>query len=89
MIRIEPAPDGDLVRGISKLRNERSLCVIQQSLNKRSVRVNLRDPRGLAPVRDLVPRGDVVVENFEPGVMADMGLAYDVLGALRRHRRAV
>jgi len=58
VIKIEPAPDGDMVRGISKLRNERSLYVIQQSLNKRSVCVNLRDPRGLALVRDLVPRCD-------------------------------
>lgn len=83
VIKVEPAPDGDMVRGISKLRNERSLYVIQQRLNKRSVCVNLRDPRGLALVRDLVPHCDAVVENFKPGVMAAMGLDYDALRVLR------
>lgn len=83
VIKVEPAPNGDMVRGISKLRNERSLYVIQQSLNKRSVCVNLRDPRGLSLVRDLVPHCDAVVENFKPGVMADMGLDFDALRTLR------
>ena len=37
--------------------------------------LNLRDPRALAMVAELIPQVDVVVENFKPGVIADMGLA--------------
>jgi CoA:oxalate CoA-transferase len=83
VIKIEPAPRGDFVRSISKLRNERSLYYVQQNLGKKSVCVNLRDPRGLALVVALVPKVDVVVENFKPGTLDEMGLGYDRLRKLR------
>ena len=83
VIKIESAPSGDMVRGISKLRGDPSLYLIQQSLNKKSVCVNLRSPEGMAIVRDLVPHCDAVVENFKPGVMAEMGLGYDDLRELK------
>ena len=83
VIKVEPATSGDMVRGISKLRGERSLYIIQQSLNKKSLCVNLRDPEGLALIKELVPHCDAVVENFKPGIMADMGLGYDELCELK------
>lgn len=83
VIKIEAAPDGDLVRNISKFTDERSLYYIQQNLNKKSVCLDLRDPRALDMIRELVPHVDVVVQNFKPGVMASMGLDYDSLKALR------
>ena len=83
VIKVEPATSGDMVRGISKLRGERSLYIIQQSLNKKSLCVNLRDPEGLALIKELVPHCDAVVENFKPGIMADMGLGYDDLCELK------
>ena len=83
VIKIEAAPRGDMVRGISQLRGPRSLYVIQQSLNKKSLCVDLRTAEGMALVRELVPHCDAVVENFKPGVMADMGLGYEALRELR------
>jgi crotonobetainyl-CoA:carnitine CoA-transferase CaiB-like acyl-CoA transferase len=83
VIKVEPAASGDMVRGISKLRGERSLYIIQQSLNKKSLCVNLRDPEGLALIKELVPHCDAVVENFKPGIMADMGLGYEDLCELK------
>lgn len=83
VIKIEAAPRGDMVRGISQLRGDTSLYLIQQSLNKKSVCVDLRKPEGLELVRDLVPHCDAVVENFKPGVMADMGLSYEDLCQLK------
>ncbi len=83
VIKVEPAPGGDLSRNISVFRHERSLYFVQQNLGKRSLCVNLRDPRGLALVAELVPRVDVVVENFKPGVIRDMGLGYEKLRELR------
>ena len=83
VIKVELDPDGDMVRGISKLRNERSLYLIQQNLNKRSLCVDFRKPEGIALIRDLVPHCDVVVENFRPGVLASLGLGYDKLKTLR------
>jgi crotonobetainyl-CoA:carnitine CoA-transferase CaiB-like acyl-CoA transferase len=83
VIKVEAAPNGDLVRNLSKLRNDRSLYYVQQNLGKKSLCVNLRDPRGMAIVASLVPKVDVVVENFKPGTMAEMGLGYDRLRAMR------
>ena len=83
VIKVESAPSGDMVRGMSKLRNERSLYYIQQNRGKKSVCVNLRDPRGMALVTGLVPKVDVVVENFKPGTMAEMGLGYERLREMR------
>ena len=49
--------------------------------NKRSVVVDLKQPEGLAVVRRLVARADVLVENFRPGVMERLGLGYAELAA--------
>jgi CoA:oxalate CoA-transferase len=83
VIKVESAPGGDMVRGISKLRNERSLYLIQQNLNKRSLCVDFRKPEGIELIRELVPQCDVVVENYRPGVLAGMGLGYETLKTLR------
>ncbi|MCC6295329.1 MAG: CoA transferase [Pseudomonadales bacterium] len=83
VIKIEAAPRGDMVRGISQLRGPRSLYIIQQSLNKKSLCVDLRTAEGMALVRELVPHCDAVVENFKPGVMAEMGLGYEELRKLK------
>ncbi|HJY84162.1 MAG TPA: CoA transferase [Candidatus Binatia bacterium] len=83
VIKVEPAPSGELARRFSNYRNNRSLYYIQQNLGKKSLCVNLRDPRGLALVTELVPQVDVVVENFKAGVIAEMGLGYERLQELR------
>ena len=83
VIKVEPAPGGDMVRGISVFRNERSLYYVQQNRGKKSLCVNLRDPKGLALLTELIPQVDVVVENFKPGVIANMGLGYERLKELK------
>ena len=67
VIKVEGAPNGELARRFSNYKNNRSLYYIQQNLGKKSLCVNLRDPRALAMIAELVPRMDVVVENFKPG----------------------
>ena len=84
VIKVESAPNGDLTRSMSLLRNERSLYFVQQSLNKKSICIDFRKAEGMALIRELVPHCDVVVENFKPGVMADMGLDYESLKTLRQ-----
>jgi len=83
VIKIESAPNGDLVRAISVYRNERSLYFVQQNRGKQSFCVNLKDPRGIALVAELVGQVDVVVENFRPGVMDAIGLGYERLRELK------
>ncbi len=49
--------------------------------NKRSVVLDLRDAADVERARGLVAAADVVVENFRPGLMDDIGLGYDALHA--------
>jgi CoA:oxalate CoA-transferase len=83
VIKVEPAPSGELARRLSNYRNNRSLYYIQQNLGKKSLCVNLRDPRALALITELIPKVDVVVENFKPGVIAEMGLGYERLKEMK------
>jgi crotonobetainyl-CoA:carnitine CoA-transferase CaiB-like acyl-CoA transferase len=49
--------------------------------NKRSLALDLRDPGDLAEARRLALESDVLVENFRPGVMAELGLDHGSLAA--------
>ncbi len=47
--------------------------------NKKSIAIDLKHPEGVALVRELAARSDVLVENFTPGLMKKFGLDYDTL----------
>jgi len=47
--------------------------------------VKLRTPKGIDLIKQLVTKVDVVVENFAPGVISEMGLGYEVLKSLNPH----
>jgi len=50
---------------------------------KRSVMLDLNDPRGLDVARQLAAVSDVVIDNFSARVMTNLGLDYDALRKLR------
>ena len=52
--------------------------------NKKSLLIDLRDPRGRDLVYDLVPECDVVVQNFRPGVMEKLGLGFEDLAKRKK-----
>jgi crotonobetainyl-CoA:carnitine CoA-transferase CaiB-like acyl-CoA transferase len=47
--------------------------------NKRSIAVDLKTPEGVDLVRTLAAGSDVMIENFRPGLMSELGLAPDAL----------
>ncbi len=49
------------------------------SRSKRSFAVNVKHPRGLELVHELVRQADIVIENNSTGTMADMGVGYERL----------
>lgn len=53
----------------------------------RSVGINVKDPRGVELVLDLVGSADVLIEAFRPGVMESLGLGPDV--CLKRNPKLV
>jgi crotonobetainyl-CoA:carnitine CoA-transferase CaiB-like acyl-CoA transferase len=49
------------------------------NVGKRGITLDLSRPRGVELARDLIARADVVVENFSPRVLDNVGLRYDDL----------
>jgi crotonobetainyl-CoA:carnitine CoA-transferase CaiB-like acyl-CoA transferase len=56
----------------------------QFNANKKSVTLNLKSPRGLGIVKELLKKADVTVENMAPGTIERLGLGYDVVKELNR-----
>ena len=65
-------PDGRPV-GATYLRN---------NLDKRSIGIDLRSPEGRDLFLSLVPRFDVIAENFKAGTMDRMGLGYETIAGV-------
>jgi CoA:oxalate CoA-transferase len=82
VIRIEP-PWGAIDRlAEGALFGGASYTFHHLNLNKKDLTLNLKEPEGLAIFKELVKKSDVVVQNFSPGTMEDLGLGYDVLKEL-------
>src|SRR5580692_5838771 len=54
----------------------------QFNANKKSITLNLKSPRGLEIVRELLKKADVTVENMAPGTIERLGLGYDAVKEL-------
>jgi crotonobetainyl-CoA:carnitine CoA-transferase CaiB-like acyl-CoA transferase len=83
VVKIEVPGSGDLARqlGSDPQLNAAHMgaSFLAQNGGKRSVTVNLKLDEGKSVLKRLVKSADVLVENFRPGVMARLGLSYDVL----------
>lgn len=80
VIKIERPGTGDDTRQQSNPRlGSENTAFLAVNRNKRSVVVDLRNPRGVELVRRLVATADVLVENFRPGKTDSMGLGWDDL----------
>jgi formyl-CoA transferase len=55
----------------------------QFNANKKSVTLNLKSPRGLEIVKELLKKADVTIENMAPGTIERLGLGYDAVKALK------
>ena len=77
VLKVE-APSGDDSRGwlpIAEREGVReSAYFLSANRGKRSVRLDLKSPKGAARLRDFAARADVLVENFRPGLLDRLGL---------------
>lgn len=79
VVKIERPGHGDPGRGIG---GSAEYFVVWNS-NKRSVVIDLSQPRGRQLLFDMLPRYDVFVENYGPGVVEKLGIDYDDLKAVK------
>src|SRR5207249_4685906 len=81
VIKLEQPGSGDTARGgAPKMKNalgeEQSGYFLRFNRNKRSLTLNLKSDDGRRVFRELARSSDVVVENFRPGLLDEMGLGY-------------
>jgi crotonobetainyl-CoA:carnitine CoA-transferase CaiB-like acyl-CoA transferase len=82
VIKIEKL-GGEETRKSEPLVRGQSVYFSVYNRGKKSLCLDLRTPRGKEVFAALVPTADVVLENFRPGTMAQMGFDYDQLRALK------
>ena len=80
VVKIERPGVGDPGRGVYT-GQDNSPYFVNWNSNKRSLALDLQDPRGRDILLRLAPHYDVFVENYGPGVMEKLGLTYDVMKA--------
>jgi crotonobetainyl-CoA:carnitine CoA-transferase CaiB-like acyl-CoA transferase len=79
VIKVEPPGVGDAMRDWG-----RGIAVWWSVIarNKKSITLDLRQPKGQALLKALVGKSDVLIENFRPGTLEKWGLGYDALSAI-------
>jgi crotonobetainyl-CoA:carnitine CoA-transferase CaiB-like acyl-CoA transferase len=83
VIKVEPTPNGDMVRQWGPFDQDISVYYLSANRNKKGIGVDFRQAEGLALIKELALKSDVVVENFKVGTMEAMGLGYEELRAIR------
>lgn len=87
VIKIEEPGHGDELRWVGRYKGRASHdedYFYASNRSKRSVGLNLKDPRHRAVALDLIARSDILVENFSPGVMDRLGLGWKDLSAVNQ-----
>lgn len=79
VIKIEHPEQGDPVRNHGYKKNGKSLWWTYLSRNKKTVALNLSNPRGAEIFKKLIKETDVLIENFRPGTLEKWGLAPEEL----------
>ena len=82
VIKIESPQGGDPIRQWRVLKDGNSLWWSVQSRNKKSVTLNMKDPRAQDIARRLALDADIVIENYRPGVIEKWGLGFEQLKAI-------
>src|SRR5580698_7235130 len=83
VIKVEPPGIGDFTRAMGGTRRGVAPAFAVINRNKRSVALNLRDPRGLELLKRMVARADLFVQNHRPGVAERMGIGEAALRAVK------
>lgn len=79
VIKVEQPGTGDDSRAYPPFQSGISAYYANLNRNKKSVALNLKDPKAKEVLFGLIKKADVIVENFKPGTMDKLGFSYDVV----------
>ncbi|WP_316161414.1 CoA transferase [Bradyrhizobium sp. SZCCHNRI20481] len=83
VLKIEMPGHGDAVRTFPPFKDGKPLWWKTANRNKSLATLDLRTPEGLALFKRLLPRFDVLMENFRPGTLDRWGLTKEVLWSIQ------
>lgn len=78
VVKVEP-PEGDPVRTMGKHVDGVSLYAASILRNKQLIALDLRKPRAREVIQLMIPKFDIVVENFRPGTLEKWGIGFEQL----------
>ncbi len=79
VIKVERPGRGDDMRWIPPFVEGESVSFLAYNRNKKAITLDVRCDQGRELFKELAKRADILVENHRPGVMASLGLGYEVL----------
>tara|TARA_B100000676_G_C18063783_1_gene839514 strand:+ start:1181 stop:2368 length:1188 start_codon:yes stop_codon:yes gene_type:complete len=77
VIKVELPGIGDFVRSTGNKQGGMSATFLNNNRNKQSITIDLKDRKGTDVLLKLAKSCDAVVQNFRPGVVERIGIAYD------------
>jgi crotonobetainyl-CoA:carnitine CoA-transferase CaiB-like acyl-CoA transferase len=82
VVKVENPTVGDPGRTAGGKPGQDAYYFLQYNANKRSLAVNLKNPRGVDLIKQMAKHADVFCENFAPGAIERLGLGPDVIRAI-------
>lgn len=82
VLKVEPPGTGDDTRLFPPFRENVSHYFLSVNRGKKSIVIDLKTDAGVALVKDLAAKCDILIENYRPGVMDRLGLGYEALSAI-------
>ncbi len=82
IVKVEDPVQGDYVRWLPPYIGKTGVRFLVLNRNKKSITLNLKDPRGVEILLELVKNYDVVVDSFRPGVLERLGVGYETASKL-------
>lgn len=83
VLKVEMPGQGDGVRSFPPFKDGKPLWWKAANRNKKFATLDLRTEEGLALFKQLLPRFDVLIENFRPGTLDRWGLSKEVLWSIQ------
>jgi CoA:oxalate CoA-transferase len=82
VIKVERGAQGEHTRNFGVVADGMSTYYFQHNHSKLGIALDLRNERARDLIYRMIPKIDVVVENFAPGVIGGMGFGYETLSKL-------
>src|SRR5213075_2481726 len=82
VLKIEEPEHGDDTRDWGPFINGAGSFYLELNRSKKSVALDLKTPAGADALRGLIATADVLIENFRPGSLAQLGFDYAAVSAM-------